>query len=137
MTQDHAIPPGFTPHFRQSPVTDPWEPLYSRVTDAAVEIGLRIDQAHCNARGMLHGGVMASLADNAMGLTYGQALTVPPQILTVSLSVDYMAAARLGDWLTVSPRLLRASKSMGFVDALLTAGDTPIARASGTFRNIV
>jgi len=23
-------PDGFVPHFRKSPVTDPWEPLYSR-----------------------------------------------------------------------------------------------------------
>ena len=26
-----APPEGFAPHFRKSPLTDPWEPLYSRV----------------------------------------------------------------------------------------------------------
>ena len=34
------IPEGFEPHFRKSPMTDPWEPLYSKRTDKAVIIGL-------------------------------------------------------------------------------------------------
>ncbi len=36
------IPDGFERHFRQSPLTDPWEPLYSKRTDKAVIIGLRL-----------------------------------------------------------------------------------------------
>ena len=27
---DTDIPDGFEPHFRKSPLTDPWEPLYRR-----------------------------------------------------------------------------------------------------------
>ena len=46
------IPEGFEPHFRQSPLTDPWEPLYSKRTDKAVIIGLRLAKPHTNARGM-------------------------------------------------------------------------------------
>ena len=34
------IPAGFEPHTRKSPLTDPWEPLYSKRTDKAVIIGL-------------------------------------------------------------------------------------------------
>jgi hypothetical protein len=29
------IPDGFEPHFRKSPLTDPWEPLYSKRTERA------------------------------------------------------------------------------------------------------
>ena len=32
----NEIPAGFEPHFRKSPFTDPWEPLYSRKTDQGV-----------------------------------------------------------------------------------------------------
>ena len=55
------IPPGFEPHFRQSPLTDPWEPLYSKRTDKAVIIGLRLAKPHTNARGLIHGGLIAAL----------------------------------------------------------------------------
>ena len=67
-----AVPAGFEPHFRKSPFTDPWEPLYSMRTDRAVIMGLRLAKPHTNARGLIHGGLIASLADNAMGYSCGQ-----------------------------------------------------------------
>ncbi len=68
---DQTPPAGFAPHFRKSPVTDPWEPLYSRVLDDRVVIGFHVAGAHTNSRGMLHGGLIAALADNAMGPMLG------------------------------------------------------------------
>lgn len=69
-TSPTALPPeGFAPHFRKSLVTDAWEPLFSRRVDGSVQIGLRLADKHCNSGGFLHGGVIAALADNAMGLS--------------------------------------------------------------------
>ena len=50
------IPDGFEPHLRQSPLTDPWEPLYSKRTDKAVIIGLRLAKPHTNGRGLITAG---------------------------------------------------------------------------------
>lgn len=130
-------PAGFVPHFRKSPVTDPWEPLYSRRrADGGVEIGLHIAAPHCNSRGMLHGGVIAALADNAMGLSCGGVMDPAPAggLVTVSLTVDYVGAGRRGQWLLIAPRVIRAGRTLGFVDALVTADDAIVARASATFR---
>ncbi|HET7153910.1 MAG TPA: PaaI family thioesterase [Hyphomicrobiaceae bacterium] len=127
-------PEGFTPHFRKSPVTNPWEPLFSRKIDGAVQIGLWLREVHCNSRGLLHGGVIAALADNAMGLSCGASLPSVQGLLTVSLTVDYVGAAKIGQWLQIEPRVLRTGKSMGFADALVTADGTVVARASATFR---
>ena len=136
------VPEGFTPHFKQSRVTDPWEPIYSRILPAAVQVGVLLREDHCNSRGFVHGGVIATLADNAMGLSYWQAAkataaTGPVRArgaVTVSLNIDYAATANLGQWLQVEPRVVRAGRSMGFVDALITADGATIARASATFR---
>ena len=68
------VPEGFEPHFRKSPFTDPWEPLYSRRGEKSVAIGLRLAKPHTNSRGLIHGGLIASLADNAMGYSCSQAL---------------------------------------------------------------
>ena len=62
MTTD--VPAGYQPHFRKSPFTDPWEPLYSRRTEKAVIVGLRLAKPHTNSRGNVHGGLLAALADN-------------------------------------------------------------------------
>ncbi len=68
MPNSDPVPSGYEPHFRKSPVTDPWEPLFVRRDGGALSLGLRIAAAHCNGRGLLHGGVISALADNAMGL---------------------------------------------------------------------
>jgi acyl-coenzyme A thioesterase PaaI-like protein len=75
-----------------------------------------------------------------MGLTYVLDLrrrdpeAAPGGAVTVSLTVDYVAAAALGQWLEVRPRLLRAGRGMGFVDALVAADGETAARASAAFR---
>jgi len=130
-------PEGFALHTRSSPVTRPWEPLFARITSEAFQLGLRLAEPHCNARGFAHGGVIASLADNAMGLSYGLKLGAPGGIVTVSLNLDYIGSGQIGQWLEISPRVLKASKTTGFVDALITADGTLVARASAVFRNLV
>jgi uncharacterized protein (TIGR00369 family) len=137
-----AVPEGFEPHFRKSPVTDPWEPIHSRRNAASIDLGLVLATAHCNSRGLVHGGVIAALADNAMGLSFGAARKpksgeeqdAPAGAVTVSLTIDYAASARLGQWMQITPRVLKAGRSMGFVDAVVTADGEIIARASATFR---
>jgi uncharacterized protein (TIGR00369 family) len=132
------LPDGYEPHFRQSPVTAPWEPLYSRWSDDAVAIGFHLAEPHCNSRGLLHGGVIAALADNAMGLSYtaahAKAFGAGGKPLTVSLNIDYVAPASIGQWVEMKPHVVRAGRSMGFVEALVTADGATVARASATFR---
>jgi len=65
MTTDTTdIPAGFEPHFRNSPVTDAWAPLYAKKTDKAVIIGLRLAKPHTNGRGLIHGGLIAALIES-------------------------------------------------------------------------
>jgi uncharacterized protein (TIGR00369 family) len=131
----HTDPPeGFSPHLRKSPVTDPWEPLFSRKAGGVVQIGVRLRDAHCNSRGLLHGGVLAALADNAMGLSCGTSIPSLQGLVTVSLAVDYTGSAQPGQWLQIEPRVLKTGRSMGFADAIVTADGDIIARANATFR---
>ena len=133
---DHAhseIPAGFVRHDRKSAVTEPWEPIFVRRTADAVQLAVRIAPAHCNGRGFLHGGVIATLSDNAMGLTAVQA-SAAASAVTVSLTLDYVQTAAPGQWLQVEPRVIRAEGRLGFVDALITADGRSIARANATFR---
>ena len=130
------IPAGFEPHFRQSPFTDPWEPLYSRKTDKAVTMGLRLAKAHTNARGLIHGGLIASLADIAMGHSCGVKLGGGARLVTVGLAVDFTGTAQIGQWLSVNSQVIKTGGTLCFVQSLVTADGVVIARANGTFRVI-
>lgn len=132
MTAD--IPEGFEPHFRKSPFTDPWEPLYSKRTDKAVIMGLRLAKPHTNARGLIHGGLIASLADNAMGYSCAQATGWVSSFVTISLSIDFTGGAGIGQWLSVESDVIRTGRTICFAQSLIKADDVVIARANGTFR---
>jgi uncharacterized protein (TIGR00369 family) len=130
------IPEGFEPHFRKSPFTEPWEPLYSKKTDKAVVIGLRLAKAHTNGRGLIHGGLIASLADNAMGYSCAQKMGWTTSLVTISLAVDYAGTAEIGQWLAVESDVIKTGSTICFAQSLIKANDTVIARANGTFRMV-
>lgn len=158
---DPAPPAGFMPHFRSSPLTAPWEPLYSKwvgvdapaAAPAALVIGLHVREAHCNSRGFAHGGLVGALADNAMGLSlaagtdraaaagHGADPVRAPGAarhagsVTVNLNIDFVGSARIGDWLEFRPRVLRRARTLAFVDCMVvTADEQLVARANATFR---
>ena len=132
--ESQSVPEGFAPHFKRSPVTDPWEPLFSRRGEKSVQLGVWLREAHCNSRGLLHGGVIAALADNAMGLSCVASQQAARSALTVSLNVDYLATAKMGQLLLIDPRVVKTGSTLGFVDALIAADGETIARATATFR---
>ncbi|MBB4258398.1 MULTISPECIES: PaaI family thioesterase [unclassified Bradyrhizobium] len=128
------IPAGFEPLFRKSPLTEPWEPLYSKNTDKAVIIGLRLARPHTNGRGLIHGGLIAALADNAMGYSCALVTNWTTSFVTVSLSVDFAGSAEIGQWCSIESDVIKTGKTICFAQCLVKADDTVIARASGTFR---
>jgi uncharacterized protein (TIGR00369 family) len=133
------VPDGFERHFRTSRVTDPWEPIYSRKDPDAIVLGLHLAESHCNSRGFAHGGVIATLSDNAMGLSLvHRSRKLPGAVLikgavTVNLAVDYLEVARPGQWLQIESRVIRVGRSLGFVEALVTADGVTVARTNATF----
>ena len=128
------VPEGFERHYRQSPVTDPWEPLYSRKTEDAVILGLRAQAAHTNSRGFVHGGLISALADNAMGLSCSHRLGGETSLLTVNLTLDFLGSAQVGQWLEFTTAFVKNGGSLSFAQAFVTADGQPCARANGVFK---
>ena len=131
---DLAIPAGFERHFRPSPLTEPWEPLYSKRTSNSVIIGLWIDRPHTNSRGLAHGGLMTTIADNAMGLSCGFKLDNASRLVTINLGIDFVGSARPGQWLQVDTYVIKVGGTICFAQCLVTADGTPCARGNGTYR---
>src|ERR1700736_216090 len=128
------IPLGFERHFRQSPLTDPWEPLYSKRTDKAVIIGLRLAKPHTNGRGLIHGGLIAALSDNAMGHSCAHQMGGVSSLVTIGLAVDFIGTAQVGQWLAVEADGSETGSTSWFAQSLIKVDDVVIARANGTFR---
>ena len=128
------VPEGFERHFRQSPLTDPWEPLYSKRTEKAVIFGLRLARPHTNSRGLIHGGLIAALSDNAMGYSCAHVMGGASSLVTIGLALDFVGTAQVGQWLSVETDVIKTGSTICFAQCLIKADGLIIARANATFR---
>lgn len=135
------MPAGYVPHTRRSPLTDPWEPLFACETADALSLAVELREAHCNARGFAHGGLIASLADNAMGLSAvrrarEQRGAEKASAVTVSLALDFIGAAQQGEWLEIQPTVLKVGRTLAFVECRVVCGTRLVARGNASFRMV-
>jgi acyl-coenzyme A thioesterase 13 len=127
------IPAGFIPLPRSSPLLDLLGPIYCRGSGLQLVIGLRADGRHANGRGTVHGGVLATLADVAMGYAMAFASQPPLALITASMTLDYLGAVQVGDWLEVQLEHSKRGRQMAFANAYLQVGERVVARASAVF----
>ena len=88
---------------------------------------------------LLHGGLISALSDNAMGLScmavFGsRGETQIKSMVTVSLHVDFLGQAKIGQWLAFDTHYVKIGKTLNFANAFVTADGEIIARAAATFR---
>ena len=104
-------------------------PLWTRKEDDGWAYGLLAEDRHANPAGLVHGGTVCTLVDHALSVVAWEAYARRPCV-TVALDVQFLAAARPGDFLIVRGRLTRQATSLAFLYGTLTARDETIATAS-------
>jgi acyl-coenzyme A thioesterase 13 len=127
------VPAPFQPIFRTSPLIELIGPVYSHGEGLALVVGMRAQQKHCNLRGYVHGGILATLADTALGYTLAFSADPPSSFVTANLSIDYAGAARSGDWLEARCDVQRRGSRLAFANCYITVDGQRIVRASGIF----
>lgn len=131
------VPPGFEPLQRGGPYAAAMGPLYLRHdgngSGDKIVIALRVEGRHTNMRGIAHGGMLASLADCALGIGLALACDGRHSFVTVNLSNDFLDAAHPGDWLEGHVEVQRIGRRMAFANGWLQVGDKRILRTSGVF----
>ena len=130
------IPEGFSIYPENSPFIDLLGPLYVRMEGRQPILGMRIAEYHCNNKGTAHGGLMATLADLSLGKTAGWSVEPRIPLLTASLTIDYLSAARLGDWVEAVTDFHRVGKDLAFGNCFISSGDKHLVRANGVYKVI-
>lgn len=118
---------------RLSPFNALVGPLYERRNGDDLSVGLRIEAKHSNSRGICHGGVLATLADLALGYAMLAKTGGKGGFVTAHLAVDYAGAARIGDWIESAVEVQRMGARLAFANCYLLSGGQRIVRASAIF----
>jgi acyl-coenzyme A thioesterase 13 len=126
-------PRDFRPLFRTSPVLDLVGPFYCRGEGIDLVIGLRVEQKHCNARGTIHGGILATVADVALGYAMAFASNPPTSLVTANLTLDFAGTAKIGEWLEAHVDVQKQGSRLSFANCYITVNDQRIVRASAVF----
>ena len=108
-------------------------PLYQRRDERGISIGLRLEEKHTNSRGICHGGMLATLADLALGYALAGRGGAAGSFFTVQLSIDYASPAKAGEWVESEVEIQQAGARLAFANCYLVASGRRIARASAIF----
>jgi uncharacterized protein (TIGR00369 family) len=132
-TETTPVPEGWTPLGQSSAYVRLLGPLYVKDGGDHRVIAMRVEEKHLNTRGIAHGGMLVSLADTALGVVLHLSERPPRPMVTVSLSVDFASAARLGDWVEAHVEILRSGRQLAFANCRLVVEGRMVLRASGVF----
>ena len=133
---DHAIPEGFEPIFMVENFTTLIGPLYSKRDPEhpnLFRLGFRATEAQLNREGVIHGGMLATVADQAIGINMAYGSGQLNDVLTVSLSIEYISGALVGDWIESHPVVHKANGRTRFGGCQLYADDRLLLTASAVF----
>jgi len=111
-------------------------PFYAKREGRELSLGLRIEQRHLNSRGSCHGGLLATLADIALGYACVAASEdgQSRNFVTIDLAVEYLAATQAGDWLYSEVKVMNADTRTAAAAGHLLVDGRPVARISANFR---
>jgi uncharacterized protein (TIGR00369 family) len=101
--------------------------------EGSVTLALELADHHLNIQGVAHGGVIATLADAAMGLSLRSALEPGRRHVSVEIGVHYLRPVTRGRVRAIG-RAVRIGREIAYAQADVVDGnDRLLARADGTY----
>lgn len=108
-------------------------PTWRRREGGELQLALLTGEQHANRNGVVHGGVILALADHALGMVSLDRTGHSGQV-TISLTVQFVSPAALGDFVEVHAEIIRQTRSIVFLRGILRVGSRVVATADGIWK---
>jgi acyl-coenzyme A thioesterase PaaI-like protein len=125
-------PPGFEPHLSAGGYSRHNGPFYQKLDGRDNYRGFYVLERHCNSMGIAHGGLLVSFADALLAMAVYRVTRRAP--ITVRLTSDFTASAKLADWVEGKSVVIEARDDVVFVSADIYVGDKTVLAAQGVFK---
>ena len=133
--------------FPTDPLDEGWRPMdddtfighlgsvYSRPAGGFYELGILTGRHHQNKSGIVHGGVMMTVFDRAMGGNVRD-MRAGERFATASMTVDFLREVRIGEFIRVTSFLTKAGRKAVFMRGEAHVGDRLVGAASAVFMTV-
>lgn len=109
-------------------------PLYERRAEGHPRaFGFHAQQKHANLIGLVHGGMLMTLADRALGVASWDAADGRPCV-TVQFDMQFVSAAKMGEFVELQPEIVRLTSSLVFMRGDLMVDNRIVAAATGVWK---
>ncbi len=109
--------------------------------EGRVVISIKLDERHMNPGGMLHGGIVTALMDEATGhaivTVRGLEVMAEAPHVTVDMNVSFLSSARSGDELECEARTVRIGRTVVFAEAEVRRRGPGDVVAKGHFTYVI
>jgi uncharacterized protein (TIGR00369 family) len=109
-------------------------PFFAGPSDAnTARFRFRAEPKHKNRRGVVQGGMIMTFADRALG-TAARRNDPTVRQATVQLDVHFIDAVEIGETVEIACTILRRTRTLIFMDGIMTVGERMVATARGTWK---
>ncbi|MEF2545837.1 PaaI family thioesterase [Aurantimonas sp. E1-2-R+4] len=108
-------------------------PVWQRRDGDVLSLGFIAEPKHHNRRGVVQGGMLATLLDRAIGMAVFEASGGRPQA-TVQLDMHFLDAVQIGEFVEARCQIDRRTRSVTFATGTAFVGKRPVASAKGIWK---
>ena len=143
----HHEPPAGTEPATRDLAADGWQPddddgfvalvgpILRRASGETDRYAFMAEPKHYNRGGVVHGGMLMTFADRAIGRACRYANAHQPQA-TVQLDIHFVDAVQVGEFVEATCRIVRRTRALMFASAELTVGTRVVATANGVWKTL-
>lgn len=110
-------------------------PIWARRNGDLWSYGFLAEDKHENRQGAVHGGMLMTFADHAIGMVAWEAAGRRKSV-TMQLENQFLAAVRHGDFVECDVEVVRAAKTVVFMRGVLKVQGKPVMAANGIWKVI-
>lgn len=130
---DPQAPEGFTPFRETGGYIGLSGPFYwKQEADGRFKYGFLAGDRHGNPNGVLHGAAIVTFIDTLLG--HAVVASTGRPCATIALTTQFVAGAPIGQWITGRAEMRRLTRTLAFLDAEASAGETLLLTATAIFK---
>lgn len=110
-------------------------PIWARKRDEGWQYAFLAEDKHENRQGSIHGGMLMTFADHAIGMTAWE-IGGRRKSVTMQMETQFLGRVRPGDFVECHAEVVRAAKTVVFMRGVLKIGDRAVMAANGIWKII-